>query len=688
MQIFGWLFDTRFMAHVYCYRRNPGLVGLHFISDLSIGAAYIAISLTLVYLVRRAKNEIPFSWMFLCFGVFIIACGGTHLMEVWTLWTPVYWFSGMIKAVTALASVTTAFALPPLVPKSLQMLRSAGLSEQRRMTIEETNEILKREIDERKRAESEIRNLNAVLEGRVQERTEELAHANRSLAELAAIVQHSHDAIYSIGLDGSLTSWNPAAERIFGFARSEIVGTSSAKIVPADYQREFAGLLDRIRRGEEIQPFETKRLHKDGRELDVSISISPLKDQAGELIGASVITRDITERKRQQAAFEETQKLESLGLIAGGVAHDFNNLLVGIMGNASLALDSLPDNDGNRELMEQVVNASERAAHLTNQLLAYAGKGRFVEEATDLGRLASDILALIRSSVPKHVHVRLDAAPDLPAIHGDPGQVQQLIMNLVINAAEAIPEERLGTVSVRTRVQEVSAHGLANCIWGDQLRPGTYVVLEVEDNGSGISPDLIGRIFDPFFTTKFTGRGLGLAAAHGIVRSHHGAIQVDSLPGRGSTFRVLFPAAPGVAAEVEAFEHEDLTGTGTILVIDDEEVVRSTASRTLEHLGYTVMTARNGEEGLDLLRKHAGSISLVLLDMTMPELSGEETFRQLRLQNPDVTVLLSSGYSEVEAARRFPSKDIAGFVQKPYTATRLGRIVREVQFRNRGRLTL
>jgi PAS domain S-box-containing protein len=679
MYFFRWLFDTRFMAHVFCYRQDPGLVGLHLVSDLSIGAAYVAISLTLVYLVRKAKHEIPFSWMFLAFGTFIIACGGTHLMEVWTLWTPVYWFSGMVKALTAVASLTTAFALPPLVPRSVRMMKAARVSEQRRMLIEETNAALKREVEERKRVEEEVRRLNTDLEKRVQDRTAELARANRSLADLAAIVQHSHDAIASMTLDGTVTSWNPAAEQMFGYTRQEVTGKSVRRLVPANRYQEFEEIVDRLVRGGEIPPFETMRLHKDGRELDVWFSISPLKDENGAITGASVIIRDITEKKRAETTLRETQKLESLGLIAGGVAHDFNNLLVGVMGNASMVLDAMTTNDPSREFVEAILSASESAAHLTSQLLAYAGKGRFVIREIDLSGVVRDIGALIATSIPRHVHVELELAPDLPVLQGDPGQMQQLVMNLVLNAAEAIPKERQGTVWATTDSVYLLSDEARRSHGGERLKPGPYVRLRVRDDGTGMGRELVERIFDPFFSTKFTGRGLGLAAVQGIVRGYNGVIEVRTAMGQGSTFEVLLPAnsAPE-PAPTAAPERQDLQGSGTILLIDDEEVVRLTTRRTLERFGYTVLVAPDGARAVEIFHEHAAEIEAVILDMTMPMMSAEETFRRLRAPRPDLPVILSSGYDESEAMQRFQASGIAAFIQKPYAARKLASLIKRI----------
>jgi signal transduction histidine kinase len=340
----------------------------------------------------------------------------------------------------------------------------------------------------------------------------------------------------------------------------------------------------------------------------------------------------LEEKKLSDEKMLEKQKLESLGVLAGGVAHDFNNLLTGILANASLAVETLPPNSPVQRMLNDVVDASDRAAHLTKQLLAYAGKGRFVVQAVDLSHLVRDISHLIQSSIPKNATVQLDLVPKLPCIEADAAQIQQLVMNLVINAAEAIPEGRQGSVLVTTRVQEVDQNYIEQTLSPGEIVPGEYVSLEVHDTGAGMDQATLQRIFDPFFTTKFTGRGLGLAAALGIVRGHKGALKVYSTPGQGSTFKILFPAMQEgrqSAAVKLAIALKPAHHTGAVLVIDDEEVVRRTAKATLERNGYDILLAENGFEGVQLFQALANKICAVLLDLNMPGLGGEETLRQI-----------------------------------------------------------
>jgi nitrogen-specific signal transduction histidine kinase len=381
---------------------------------------------------------------------------------------------------------------------------------------------------------------------------------------------------------------------------------------------------------------------------------------------------DITERKRLEERLRETAKLESLGVLAGGIAHDFNNLLTGVMGNASMAMQQLPSESSVRPLIEEVLRSTERAAHLTNQMLAYSGRGRLVVQAVDVSDFTRGAVTLLASSISAKVQLQLQLPAEVPPIEADLAQLQQLILNLVINGTEAIGDGP-GVVTVRTGVREFAQEQISAGLSESGILPGRYVFLEVKDTGCGMDELTRKRIFDPFFTTKFTGRGLGLAAALGIVRSHRGAIDVESAPGRGSSFTVLFPEKLRQTTTHEATSRQlaGRVGTGTILVVDDEEAIRNLARMILEQAGYTVIVAENGDRAISLFREAAGQISAVLLDMTMPVMSGEETLKQLREIKSDIPVLMSSGFSEIEVLERFHGTAIEGFVQKPYTAIHL-----------------
>lgn len=395
-------------------------------------------------------------------------------------------------------------------------------------------------------------------------------------------------------------------------------------------------------------------------ELDADLALLSFEDITERLQLAK-------EQERLQEQLLHTQKLESLGVLSGGLAHDFNNILVGVLGNAELAHMELPPESGARTRLEDLTKAAQRAADLTKQMLAYAGKGKFVVELVSLNTIAEEMLHLLQASISKTVVLDMHLADNLPLIEGDVTQMRQILMNLIINASEAIGN-RSGLVSVRTGVMEVTGDCLSETYIADDLADGYFAYIEVSDTGVGMDEEIVEKVFDPFFTTKFAGRGLGLAAVLGIVRGHSGAIKVYSQPGQGTTFKVLLPCAPSSLeqprGEIEALPA--VNGRQTALVVDDEENVVTVAKQLLEKHGLSVLTAHDGREAVDVFRSRSDEIAVVLLDLTMPHLSGEETFRELRRIRRDVCVVLSSGYNEQDITNRFAGKGLAGFVQKPY----------------------
>jgi len=485
----------------------------------------------------------------------------------------------------------------------------------------------------------------------------------RSSEQMTDILESMSEAFCAFDHEWKCTYANARAAELTRTPREQMLGKTLWEVLPAAISAEVSAPLQQASEGRTPAQFEQYYAPFDAW---FEINAFPTRD------GLAVFGRDISERKRFNERLQQTQKLESLGVLAGGIAHDFNNLLTGIMANASMILEDLPTGSPLNGEVQKVVEATERAAILTRQLLAYAGKAKFVIEPLSLSEAVRKIAKLIRSSLPKTVELRLDLQPELPAIDADPAQIQQLVMNLVINGAEAIGEEKPGTVVVTTAVKDVDATYLQQTFGSGDIAPGRYVLLEVDDTGSGMDEATLSRIFDPFFTTKFAGRGLGLAAVMGIVRGHKGGLRVYSVPGKGSSFKVLLPASTSVPSSREAAATTlDLRGSGTILVIDDEEFVRQIAKSALTRYGYSVITAQNGQEGIELLQKSGDSVSLVLLDMTMPVMSGEDTLTKLRTMRPGLPVIFCSGYHEANVERRYADQELAGFIQKPFTAAYL-----------------
>ena len=465
--------------------------------------------------------------------------------------------------------------------------------------------------------------------------------------------------------DGSRIEYESAIARIHGDERAGVDDAVKRAIAGADggaYHREF------------------RVVWPDGSVHWVSSHGRAYFEGEGEnrravrFVGVNL---DITGRKRSEERFLQAQKLESIGLLAGGIAHDFNNLLVGVVGNASLAQDMIPHGSPLDEILSGIVKAGEQAAHLTRQMLAYAGKGQFVVEAVDLSTLVRETSSLIQSSVSKRIAFHYHLASGIPAVEADPSQMQQVFMNLALNAAEAIGKSP-GVISVETGEQEVTAAEIADQLGDWPIEPGRHVFMEVRDTGCGMGAAAKARIYDPFFTTKFTGRGLGLAAVAGIVRSHKGAIQLRTAPDTGTTFRVLFPAVPAAAAATAVVRQggSDLRGRGVVLVVDDEEVVRKLAKNALERQGYEVLVAEDGETAIEVVRSAGSRIRVVVLDSGLPGMSGGETLPHLRELNPDLKVIVSSGYSEEEALRLFQNARISGFIKKPFVAQDLARALK------------
>jgi two-component system, cell cycle sensor histidine kinase and response regulator CckA len=396
--------------------------------------------------------------------------------------------------------------------------------------------------------------------------------------------------------------------------------------------------------------------------------------------------RDIAERKqaeeehrKMETQIQQTQKLESLGVLAGGIAHDFNNLLMAILGNIDLALLDLSPSSPSRGNLMEAAKASQRAADLCRQMLAYSGKGRFVSELINLNEIIEDMRHMLEVSVSKKAMLRYNFTPDLPAIEADATQMRQIIMNLVINASDAIGEKS-GFISLSTGVMYCDGEYLSGTWLNEGLPEGSYTYIEVADTGCGMDPGMLPKIFDPFFTTKFTGRGLGLAAVLGIVRGHRGAIKLFSDRGKGTIFKILLPAVEGSAERVEGNHgaEQGWKGSGTVLLVDDEETIRTLGKRMLERFGLTVVTATNGLEALDLFRENPDRITCVILDLTMPHMDGEEAFRELRKIRKNVRVIMSSGYNEQEITHRFSGKGPDGFIQKPYQMDTLAAKLKEV----------
>jgi len=415
------------------------------------------------------------------------------------------------------------------------------------------------------------------------------------------------------------------------------------------------------------------------------ITVSPLYNEAGELIACVHVARDITEQKKGEAErlalehqLQQAQKLESLGVLAGGIAHDFNNILMIILGHCSLAKQDAPPDSWEASHLEPIEIAASRAADLCRQMLAYAGKSPLVQTEMDLQALVMEIAAILKSGMKKNVTLEHDCKADTPQITGDIGQIQQIVMNLMVNAGEAIGENR-GVIRVELSRCEVQQEQGEDDVFGNAIPAGTYARLDVVDTGCGMTPETQTRIFEPFFTTKFTGRGLGLSAMIGILKAHQGALQISSELGVGTTFRVYFAANTTVAlTEPPPRRESDLSAPSsseekgrTVLLVDDEHAVRRIGARMLTGMGYAVITAQNGHEAVEIYRAHPSSIDLIMMDLTMPEMDGIEAYHAIRSISTTVPIVICSGYGQQEISSFLRDDPRASAVPKPYRPNQL-----------------
>jgi PAS domain S-box-containing protein len=598
--------------------------------------------------------------------------------------------------------------------------------EENALPSQETIEDLRLALEELRGTDKQLRQQNEELNATHLEVDIE-RQRYRELFELAP------DAYLVTDLAGIIGEANQTASRLFGIAPQFLTGKALAAYVSTEDRPRFRALLSEslpttgirtaqfrlrsrggtrwyaeltycVAHGTEGKPAgfrwlirdvtEQERLARQIRTVNAELE-SRVAEGTADLRSAQQLSEDLLHREQaarraaeaSEAQSRHVQKLESIGVLAGGIAHDFNNLLHVVLGNADIALSRLPARSPAREPLEEVVRATIRAADLTRQMLAYSGKGAFVVRHLDLSNEVREMATLLRTAISKQASLVWELAPDLPAVNADGTQIRQIVMNLITNASDALPATG-GTITLRTGEigREVLTDVQSGARVGDEDPPDEavhrFVYLEVGDSGIGMTQDTLQRIFDPFFSTKFAGRGLGLAAVMGIVRSHQGHIRIRTEPGQGTTFQLLFPAVAGAVRRPEkpSAARSDWKGQGSVLVVDDEEGVRDVAVRMLEELGFDTLTAVDGRDALDLVDRVGDSITAVLLDLSMPRISGQETFRHLREARPNLPIIMMSGYTEEVVAPQFGGSrpGITAFLQKPFVAEDLIGILRHV----------
>jgi PAS domain S-box-containing protein len=519
--------------------------------------------------------------------------------------------------------------------------------------------------------------MDAPLLGRTLRHAAQRHEAGEAAARLAAIVESSSDAIYAVAPDGTVATWNSAAERIYGYTAAEMAGEPLFRLVPPEGEAELRASLARVLHGERVEGSETVQLCRDGRRIAVSLSLSPIRDAAGRVGFASLIARDVTERKRLEEQYRQAQKLEVVGRLAGGVAHDFNNLLTAIRGTADVLLADLDEANPMRPDLLEIRRASEGAASLTRQLLAFSRQQVVQPRVVDVNAAVAETDRMLRRVIGEDVELVTVLSPEAGCVRVDPVQIEQVLTNLALNARDAMPHG--GRLLVQTQAVQVEEGGSPG--WPG-VPPGHHVMLAVSDNGTGMDAGTRERVFEPFFTTKPQGRGtgLGLATVYGIVQQSGGHVLVHSEPDEGTTFQVFLPREAG-AAEAAAAGVEPgppARGSETVLLVEDEASVRLLIRRILVRQGYTVLEAGDGEEGLRVWEGNRGGVALVVTDTVMPLMGGREMARRIHEVQPGVPIILMSGYSQDERAMREPGHDGTEFISKPFDVNEFGRTVRRV----------
>ncbi|MGD9382966.1 MAG: PAS domain S-box protein [Desulfobacterales bacterium] len=532
--------------------------------------------------------------------------------------------------------------------------------------LSQANTVLQKEIFKREKTEAALR--------KSQEKNKYLYKKAINAKEVYRSLLHSSaDAIVIYDLKGTAEYISPVFTQIFGWTLEELKGKQIPFLPEFERESTMAIIKDLVEKGTPCHGFETKRYTKDGRLLEVSISASRYDDHQGKPVGTLAILRDISAKKKFEAKLQYMERMEAIGTLAGGIAHDFNNLMMGMQGNISLILydaDPLPPYYERLKTIEKLIQSG---SDLTRQLLGYARKGKYEVKPINLNQIVkynSETFGRTR----KNITIHREFAEDLFAIKADESQIGQVLINLYINAADAMPDG--GELILKT--MNVTHKKMKNKRYDP--KPGRYVLLEVTDNGTGMDEKTIERIFEPFFTTKEMGggSGLGLASVYGIIKGHGGYIEVDSEKGHGTTFSIYLPASNQSVEEISETYEQIIKGDKTILLVDDEEIVIDVGSQLLKKLGYNVIEAGNGKEAIQLFGEWRDKIDIVILDMIMPDIGGGEVYDRIKEIDPQVKVLLSSGYSIDGQATDILKRGCNSFIQKPFNMTTLSKKIREV----------
>ncbi|WP_225148289.1 PAS domain-containing sensor histidine kinase [Bradyrhizobium sp. NBAIM16] len=646
---FERLLDSSMLSpHGICLLWEPQLIWLHVVSDASIAAAYFSIPFALAILVTK-RRDLKFGWVYWAFAIFIMACGLTHVLSIYTLWVPIYGIEGMLKAATAVASVFTAAALWPLLPKILTIPSPFELRQVQAALEEE-----------------EIKSRDATL---LLQQVRDAQRAMReSVARLTAIVETAVDGVILLDAQDRILLFNPACERLFGYRADEVMNRNVGMLMPeAD-----AGSERQVRHF--ATSGEAVGLRKDGTTFPMELSVGQAR-QDGELIFVGIV-HDLTARKLTEQQLQQAQKMETVGQLSGGIAHDFNNLLTVIIGNAEHLSEQLKARPDLGRFADDICQSGERGAELTQRLLAFSRRQLLRPQTIDCRSLLDSMFKLLKRTLREDIEIRTTSGPGTILAFADRAQLESAVLNLALNAQDAMPSGghlTLATELITIEDDDGAVHR--------EVAPGSYVLIAVTDDGEGMTPEVAARAFEPFFTTKEVGKGsgLGLSMVYGFAKQSGGHVSIYSEAGLGTTARIYLPRASTGRSQADLPDGEDTAPRGyeTVLIVEDDPFVRSSVIRRVEALGYRVVAAVNGKDALQQLQSDPG-IDLLFTDIVMPGgMSGWELADQARRVRPGLPVLFTSGYALETLVEQGRAQARAVVLTKPYRKVELAQRLRD-----------
>jgi len=669
------------MPHGYCLLWNPSLLWLHAGSDAAIAAAYFMIPLSLLRY-SRARPDVSINNVYFSFAAFILLCGTTHLLSIYNIWVPNWWLSGSVKAATAVASIGTAILLVRLLPQAIALPSPSQLRDSNDQ-LAAANARLVAEVSQRELVQVALLRAHDDAEELVRVRTAELAESNRRLESsedrYRALVQASSDAVWTVNPDGSgldLLQWS----KFTGMAPD----TPGFGVHPDDVEHVMSTWAQALH-AEQPYTSQHRLARNDGTWRHVRVQAVPVFEPNGrvrEWVGSHLDVSEQVESLRQlsllQEQLQQSQRFEAVGRLAGGIAHDFNNLLTVIVGAGSLVLEELPREHKSRQDVEDMVAAGTRAAALTAQLLAYSRKQVLQPRILNINAVLSDVQAMLRRLIGEQVRINLITRADDWTVRADPNQLEQVILNLALNARDAMPDG--GNLTFETEQVAIEGDDVASHLG---VPSGEYVVLAVTDTGTGMDELTRSQIFEPFFTTKSVGAGtgLGLATVYGIVRQSGGQINVLSEVGRGTTFKIYLPREGGEQAPSTPIASDESLAPSagqTILLVEDAADVREFVARVLTRSGYTVRAVEGPEAALALLNADSSHIDMLLSDVIMPGMNGRALADIVVQQRPGIAVLFMSGYTDNAIVHHGMLDPRTNFLHKPFSPDQLLRLIRRI----------